>query len=582
VNYINAYGCDAVPSEYVVISRNDTRPRSVDVVSGRMYLYLCDSPAAHPYLSSLIFTSFVVLTGFMLISLTVAAVSGGVHLRLEQIQKQRYDEDEDEDEFDDDIESLSEVGNVEDSHVAAAAEAVRKEEIEKEVRRTMRTHTFYGNGTPPPVQFKPKAAPQSVASPTPPSQDATEAPQISRMASFVEEDSEEESDGSDSATQAGAEKKSEIGTKSEVREIQPQHSQEDLSSDTDDAVTIRPVSLASARLTLANLEKASSAELGASAGAPHEDTQESPDSGASPLPLKAATHASRKTFRSNGVLRRNSSAKLPLLQDKETIRMMLKQMWADVEKEKEKRLEEETAGGGDGSEEKQTNGSSPNSSSTNLSARETVRRMSISPSTTPRMNQSTVLPSNAQSFRTQLQRHSSFRQETDTASLSSKYIAYVLRNILSTYFYIGYIILIVLVTASVEIFCTNKDNCQNFRPLFVAVQILLSLDIVVRVLTEYPTYKTFFMSRRNLFDLGMVLIIWIPIFYHGYGAQIAGESSSSTLLCPAAHSLLSSPQRVPGSSICFACCPCSLGSQTSRSSCSRSSRRPARCSMWWA
>jgi hypothetical protein len=541
-----------------VIGKNDTRPRYVDVVSGRMYLFLCDDPGAHPYLSSLIFTSFVVLTGFMLISLTVAAVSGGVHLRLEQIQKQSQDQDEDE--FDDEyLESLSEVGAGEDPQVVAAAEEASKQEIEKEIRRTMRTHTFYGGGgggqQPLVLQFKPKTAPPSAS----PERAAGDPVKISRMASFIEEgDSEDEDDEEDEEDSVGqsVEKKSEMArepssTNSEVQELQPPLSREVSSSkstDTDDAsaaVVIRPVTLASARLTLANLKRASSEEPTPAAESLNQESQRplpptpqlssqsvaAPDPApSSPLPLKAATHASRKTFRSNGSLRRNSAVKeeLPLLQDKETIRMMLKQMWSDVEKEKEKRLEEEATGGDPSEGEKQSpHGSSPTSGGSG-SARESVRRLSISasPSTTPRMNQSTVLPSNAQSFRTQLQRHSSFRQDPDPASLAStKHLAYLLRNLLSTYLYIGCVILIVLVTASVEIFCTNKDNCQNFRPLFVAVQILLTFDILVRVLTYYPSCKTFFFSRHNLFDLGMVLIIWIPIFYSGYGAQIAGDSS---------------------------------------------------------
>jgi hypothetical protein len=130
VNYINAYGCDSVPTDYKVISRNSTEPRYVDVFSGRMYLFLCDSPNAHPYLSSFIFTSFVVLTGFMLISLTVAAVSGGVHLRLEEIQLQKDHEDEDK-HFDlDQLDSQSD----EDTP-----------EVPKEVeQKRIRAHTFYG------------------------------------------------------------------------------------------------------------------------------------------------------------------------------------------------------------------------------------------------------------------------------------------------------------------------------------------------------------------------------------------------------------------------------------------------------
>lgn len=95
-----------------------------------MYLFLCDTPTYHPYLSSFIFTSFVVLTGFMLISLTVAAVSGGVHMRLEEVQKE-------DDENGTEIDIADDLSDVD--------EPPKKEE-EKEIRRTMRTHTFFGKG----------------------------------------------------------------------------------------------------------------------------------------------------------------------------------------------------------------------------------------------------------------------------------------------------------------------------------------------------------------------------------------------------------------------------------------------------
>jgi hypothetical protein len=135
VNYINAYGCDSVPTEYTLIAKNDTTPRYVDVFSGRMYLFLCDSPNAHPYLSSFIFTSFVVLTGFMLISLTVAAVSGGVHLRLEEIQQQKVEEEDRDFDLAEQLESRSDVGDPNPPEV--------KKELE--IKR-IRAHTFYGQG----------------------------------------------------------------------------------------------------------------------------------------------------------------------------------------------------------------------------------------------------------------------------------------------------------------------------------------------------------------------------------------------------------------------------------------------------
>jgi hypothetical protein len=87
-------------------------------------------------------------------------------------------------------------------------------------------------------------------------------------------------------------------------------------------------------------------------------------------------------------------------------------------------------------------------------------------------------------------------------------------------------------TASFQIYCTNKDICRTplFFQVFVSVQVLLSLDIIVRILTYYPSYKTFFFSHGNLFDLTMVLIIWIPVFYSGWGTQIAESARIVYLL----------------------------------------------------
>jgi hypothetical protein len=139
VNYINAYGCDSVDSEYVVIAKNDTRPRSVDVISGRMYLFLCDSPTSHPYLSSMIFTSFVVLTGFILISLTVAAVSDGVNLRLIEIQKQQQEDEE----YERDEELLE---NLVDAEVPGSGRPIVTEARTQEILTTWKSFARRGEG----------------------------------------------------------------------------------------------------------------------------------------------------------------------------------------------------------------------------------------------------------------------------------------------------------------------------------------------------------------------------------------------------------------------------------------------------
>lgn len=198
---------------------------------------------------------------------------------------------------------------------------------------------------------------------------------------------------------------------------------------------------------------------------------------------------------------------LPLLQDKELLRMMLTQMWKDVERKKENTAEDTSE-----------------ISDEVLSSSSRLTRLLSSLSDTSR--QSTVAsPSRLSHPSGHLLRHSSFHQQSDTTAFdSTKRIAYFLKNILSTYYYIGYIILIVLVTASFQIYCTNKNNCPDFWGVFVAVQILLSADIFFRIIIQYPTYTTFFLSKNNLFDMFMVLIIWIPVYYTGYGSQIAGNS----------------------------------------------------------
>jgi hypothetical protein len=512
-----------------VIAKDDPQPREINVISGKMFLFLCDQPYGRPYLSAFIFTSFVVLTGFMLISLTVAAVSGGVHLRLEQIQKQQYEEDEEEEDLTfDEQEEDEEIGTVTDGVTVTAtghgAESDKKDPIKR----------------------------------------------ILQMESFQEssDEAEDDSDGIEPGKGRSANKEepeADNAVREFVRDISSSKS-----SDIDDAIMIRPVSEASARLTLARLQQDDEDPIPSRRQPPPPSPQAPPSLGRSiknsptatngrktvigrktirgspgqtspalstkSSPTSTGTPNGRKTFIGRKTIRGASGQAapkevkedLPLLQDKELIRMILKQMWSDVDKQKEKKREEEAGGGGggssgDGSEEKQvsgTQGPSPTASSF-------IKGVSFRESRKPIFIQSTVVPSNNRpKSQSQLTRAVSV-SNTEAESLTSpKHIAYLLKNILSTYYYIGYIILIILGTAIVEILCTNNNNCGDFWGFFVGVQILLSIDILVRVFTHFPSYQTFFLSRQNLFDMGMVLIIWIPIFYTGEGTQIAGECVS--------------------------------------------------------
>mmetsp|Transcript_7078 Transcript_7078/g.7416 ORF Transcript_7078/g.7416 Transcript_7078/m.7416 type:complete len:643 (+) Transcript_7078:1926-3854(+) len=227
----------------------------------------------------------------------------------------------------------------------------------------------------------------------------------------------------------------------------------------------------------------------------------------------------RKTIRQSpsiGKQNSNVKEKLPLLEDKDLIRMMIKQMWNDVNKEKELRREETS------DEKNNSNNNSP-------------RASQISSRVSTSVRQSTTLnKGGATSFRSSMKRSQSFaisfRHDPTQSFHSTKNLSYFFRNLLSTYYYIGYIILLVAITASVEIYCTNKDNCRDYWTIFVIVQVLLSLDIVIRIFSHYPTYKSFFHDYDNLFDFFMVIIIWIPSFYTGYGSAFAESCRIAYLL----------------------------------------------------
>lgn len=468
--YINAYGCDAYPTEYAVIPKDDPTPRYVDVISGRMYLFLCDDPAAFPYASSLIFSSFVVITGFILISLTVAAVSAGVKRRLQEIQK--YNE-------------------------AKKLLALKKQQAEEI---------------------------------------------LDKLKSDSEDHYKQLSSSYESAS---------TGTK----EMPPDQDEADVEIPS----KLIPIIDKSISLLRALTFMKSSNAIQTN--------------------VRSGSTSGVKNPKNNNLKKTTSSFKgIPLLQNKPLIRQICRQMWNDVDttrkKRKELREELEKEGMIDDNldvvgERKETPKitspsipASPGSIAAPVGGAGNGRRGSVS----TRRRSSIQAVTHAFQLTHQFQtmsilntkgeltgNHSSPRsgsqKSTPTTSsstlrlsgrqtslhhmlkdynleeiLSSKEnILLFVRNSLASPIYIGYLITLIISTASCQIYCVNKDNCANFWPLFLLIQILLTLDIVVRIITAYPTYFDYFDSQRNRFDCFIVAIIWIPIFYtKGYGIAIAG------------------------------------------------------------
>lgn len=77
------YGCDRYPSDYVPYSNT-----SVLLIQryGDMLLSVCKNPEPRPFLASMMFMSFILLCGFILVSLTVASVTSGINERLKELE----------------------------------------------------------------------------------------------------------------------------------------------------------------------------------------------------------------------------------------------------------------------------------------------------------------------------------------------------------------------------------------------------------------------------------------------------------------------------------------------------------------
>jgi hypothetical protein len=366
-----------VESEYQVISVDDPTPRYVDVFAGRMYLYLCDQPDTYPYASSVIFTSFVVLTGFILISLTVAAVSTGVKIRLQEIQKYTDEKKKESNDFhDQDIDFFLE-----------------KLESEDQDQKPLKS-----------IELKEKS----------------------------------------------------------LTGIVPGEMPKQISS----------------------------------------------------LP----TNLSAQPSKISGSV---SLAFIPILQDKKLIQTICKQMWNDVENIRKKRKDLDP-----GRVEDNTHGSP----SRELPMRPSFKRLTNklqNLSLASRKSQLQLTRSTQLSFPSKRFSVHKFIKEynIEDVFVSKQNFYLFLRNILASPLYLSYLICMIIAVASCQIYCVNKDNCSKFTYGFLCIQIFLSIDVLVKVVSFYPTPKDYFRVLKNNFDFVIVTLIWVPFFYTGYGASIAGCSS---------------------------------------------------------
>jgi hypothetical protein len=80
---INYYGCDVYPVNYV----SGPHPKLVHTKYGHFYLPVCYSPIGRPAVSSLVFVLFILVCGFILVSLTVAFVTTGINTKLSHLKE---------------------------------------------------------------------------------------------------------------------------------------------------------------------------------------------------------------------------------------------------------------------------------------------------------------------------------------------------------------------------------------------------------------------------------------------------------------------------------------------------------------
>lgn len=85
---INTYGCDKYPLMY----SPGTEFHQIETW-GSFYLPVCVEPSQQRFVSMALFFSFIVIVGFVLMSLTIAAVTAGINDRLDNLQKEELREE---------------------------------------------------------------------------------------------------------------------------------------------------------------------------------------------------------------------------------------------------------------------------------------------------------------------------------------------------------------------------------------------------------------------------------------------------------------------------------------------------------
>lgn len=85
---LNYFGCDQFPDLYTIGNSSEL----IETKLGQFYLPVCHSPRARPLVSSLLFVSFTLVCGFVLVSMTVAFVTTGIDNKLKDLKEEEEEE----------------------------------------------------------------------------------------------------------------------------------------------------------------------------------------------------------------------------------------------------------------------------------------------------------------------------------------------------------------------------------------------------------------------------------------------------------------------------------------------------------
>jgi hypothetical protein len=100
--HINFGGCDHFPSEYIdSLSGLTTAELMVPTVWGEFILPACRQPQARPVISTIVFVSFFIIEGYVIVSMLLAAVAIDINEKLESLRGTELfgKDDDDDDEF---------------------------------------------------------------------------------------------------------------------------------------------------------------------------------------------------------------------------------------------------------------------------------------------------------------------------------------------------------------------------------------------------------------------------------------------------------------------------------------------------